>query len=125
MRRRIALGLCVVLGLGGLGCASHRSAARYPESGPAKSRGHGPPPHAPAHGYRAKVRNGVEITYRSDLGVYVVVGAADTYFLDDVFYKRGKKQWESSRELDGPWELIAESSLPPGLRSKGKSGKRH
>lgn len=54
---------------------------------------HGPSPHAPAHGYRAETPDGVELVFRSDLYVYVLVGA---------------------------WKTISKSKLPSGLRSEGK-----
>ncbi|MEE9551944.1 MAG: hypothetical protein V3V89_02760, partial [Gammaproteobacteria bacterium] len=49
-------------------------------------RGYGPPPHAPAHGYRHK-HHGHDLEFDSHLGVYVVVGLASVYFLDGLYYK--------------------------------------
>ena len=37
----------------------HSSFPSEPATGPSKSQGHGPPDHAPAHGYRAKSHEGV------------------------------------------------------------------
>ncbi len=118
MRRSIYPGLFALLlllsGLTSVGCTS----TSYSSSGPAKSQGHGPPPHAPAHGYRAKTAAGVELSFRSDLGVYVVVGATGHYYFDGVFYRQAKGKWTFGAGIDGPWKPASESKLPPGLRSK-------
>ena len=119
MQRTIIGGVVIVLVMSGLGCASS-SSVRYAESGPAKSQGHGPPPHAPAHGYRAKTHEGVELVFRSDLGVYVVVGASDYYFHDGVFYHQDSIGWIVGKHVDGPWKNVSVSQLPPGLQSESK-----
>jgi hypothetical protein len=64
----------------------------------------GPPPWAPAHGYRHKHAQGMELVYDAQLGVYVVVGRDGLYFRHDRFYRR----------------------LPPGLRKQHakKHGKK-
>lgn len=110
---------CALLLLGGVfgaGCSSGRTV----QAGPAKSRGHGPPPHAPAHGYRAKTADGADLVFRSDLGVYAVVGAEGVYFHSGWFYRRGGSGWKTAARLAGPWEPAKESKLPPGLRSKSR-----
>lgn len=119
MRQAIIYSLTIALMVGGLGCASS-STTRNAETGPAKSQGHGPPPHAPAHGYRAKTLDGTELDFRSDLGVYVVVGVSDYFFHDGVFYHRDGNGWIAGQHVDGPWTRVTESQLPPGLRSKSK-----
>jgi hypothetical protein len=83
-----------------------------------KSAGHGPPPHAPAHGYRAKTAHGVEIVFDTGLGMYVVVGAPDNYYCAGRYYRRGSEGWEVTVEFHGEWQEAAESGLPAGLRSK-------
>ena len=81
------------------------------------SRGHGPPPHAPAHGYRAKTRQGVEVVFDRELGVFIVVGLRGTYFWADFYYRQESGgRWERCDRLDGAWVGIVETSLPPGLR---------
>ena len=67
--------------------------------------------------------DGTELDYRSDLGVYVVVGVSGHYFHDGVFYRRNGKGWIAGEHVDGPWASVTESQLPPGLRSmpKGKA----
>jgi hypothetical protein len=88
-------------------------------SGP--GRGHGPPPHAPAHGYRTKQNAGVadvELVFDSGLGVYVVVGLPDHFFWDGFFLRSEKGLWYSSLRIDGGWEPRSSDALPPGLRNK-------
>lgn len=86
-------------------------------SGP--KHGHGPPPHAPAHGYRHK-HHGVELVYDSELGVYVVVDFPDHFYFKGRYYRFGELHWEVGVHIDGPWESISAETLPPGLRGKGK-----
>lgn len=81
--------------------------------------GYGPPPHAPAHGYRCK-HNGVELIYDSGRGVYIVVGLADHYYYKGHYYRFSSDQWQVGVHIEGQWEPVSEESLPPGLRAKGK-----
>lgn len=111
---RASAGSLVAL-LTGVGCA-----ALGVRVGDDRSRGHGPPPHAPAHGYRRKTRHGVEIVYDSGLGVYVVVELPGHYYHDDKYYRKHGGRWEISIDIDGPWTVIAEAKLPVGLRADGK-----
>ena len=86
--------------------------------------GGGPPPHAPAHGYRHKYQ-GMELAYDSGRSVYVVVGLPSHYYCGGHFYRFQSARWEASPEVAGPWKPISQESLPPGLRAaekgKGKS----
>ena len=108
-----AVGLtCVTLML--VSCASLTIGA-----GSGRKRGHGPPPHAPAHGYRHK-QNGVELVYDSGRGVYVVVGLAHHFYSKGRYYRLSGAQWEVSVHTEGSWEVVSEESLPPGLRGKKK-----
>ncbi len=71
-----------------------------PPSGPPvvvdEGHGHGPPPWAPAHGYRRNHQRAyqhrdatVDLAFDSGLGVYVVVGLPNYYYWDG-FYLRSK-----------------------------------
>ena len=86
-------------------------------------RGHGPPAHAPAHGYRHHQGvNRVELSFDSGLGVYLVVDRPHYYFLDGHYLRLEGGHWLISTHLDGPWHTHAVQELPPGLRAKhGKS----
>ena len=85
----------------------------------------GPPPHAPAHGYRHKHHaHGVDLVFDSGLGVYLVVGLADHFFLHDQFYRRSGGEWFVSAELGHGWTAVGSSVLPKGL-GKAKRAKKH
>jgi hypothetical protein len=79
----------------------------------------GPPPHAPAHGYRHK-QHGVELVYDSGRGVYIVVELPNYFYCKGYYYRRIENQWQIGVHVDGPWEVVSEKSLPPGLRGKKK-----
>ncbi len=92
------------------------------------SHSHGPPPHAPAHGYRHKTKHGMEIVYDSECGVYVVVGFLDHYYHRERYYRWHRDRWEISASFDGDWKSMSAKKLPSGLRlkTKGKGkGKKH
>jgi hypothetical protein len=91
----------------------------YRSSG--KKIGHGPPPHAPAHGYRRKLPAGVEVVFDSASGVYVVVGLEKHFWLDGHYYRFCNRQWEASVSIGGGWIAIGEERLPAGLRGKYKA----
>ncbi len=80
---------------------------------------HGPPPHAPAHGYRHK-HQGVELVYDSGRGVYVVVDFPLHFYFKGNYYRYRETNWEVGVHVDGPWESVSEEALPRGLRAKGK-----
>ena len=80
---------------------------------------HGPPPHAPAHGYRHK-QHGVELVYDSGRGVYVVIGLPHHYYFKGHYYRLRETNWEVGVHMDGPWEFVSDEALPRGLRVKEK-----
>ena len=85
-------------------------------SAPASARSapkHGPPPHAPAHGYRYKHGGDVELVYDAELQVYLVVGVHGRYYANGNYYRKRGTQWMTSAQLDGPW-ILAKSSKVPG-----------
>jgi len=81
---------------------------------------HGPPPHAPAHGYRHK-QHGVELVYDSGRGVYVVVDFPLHFYFKGNYYRYHEPHWEVGVHVDGPWKLVSDGALPRGLRAKEKS----
>ena len=85
------------------------------------SKDNGPPAHAPAHGYRRKHIDGVELVFESSIGLYVVVGYPDHYYHDGYYYRLSGGLWEMSLKLDGGWKFASEKSLPPGLKIKAKA----
>jgi hypothetical protein len=96
-----------------------------------KQKRHGPPPHAPAHGYRAKTSEGIAIVYDSRLRVYVVIDISNHYYYNGFYYRLNEDRWEGCAHIHGSWQPVAENKVPPGLRSgakkkKGKKkGKKH
>lgn len=91
----------------------------------------GPPPHAPAHGYRHKHRDGVELEFDSTIDAYVVIGLPGIYFHNDLYIRMSSSGvWEVSVNLGGPWGDAEMKEVPPKLKKKkehpGKSkGRGH
>ena len=118
-RTTIALILTLVISVA-IAVSGCRSTVRYTET----SNPHvvvkqtGPPPHAPAHGYRHKHPDGVELVYKSNIGVYVVVGYSDHYFYKDRYYRLRNGSWEVSVHIDGNWKSTSEKKIPSGLQKK-------
>ena len=79
--------------------------------------GYGPPPHAPAHGYRHKYL-GHELVFDANLGVYVVVDLHDHYYHNDYFYRYDHDHWYYSHDNDRDWREYKNGKLPPGLAKK-------
>lgn len=85
----------------------------------------GPPPHAPAHGYRHKHAAGVDLIFDVGLGVYAVVGHSGVYFNDRHFLRRHGDSWRIAKNLSGPWHGASEGFVPPGLRAKHHKKHKH
>ena len=83
-------------------------------------QGYGPPPHAPAHGYRHKYQNHY-LEYDSHLGVYLIIGVPNTYFIDGIYYRESEQSWHASHYIDRDWKEYHAENLPPGLYKKYKS----
>ena len=83
-------------------------------------KGHGPPPHAPAHGYRHH-HQGAKLAFDSKLGVYVVAGHVDRFYSDGHFLRLHAGSWQVSASLRGPWSPYPSGSVPRGLRSSHPS----
>ena len=86
----------------------------------------GPPPHAPAHGYRHKHnKDNVVLQYDAGLAVYVVSGQRDCYFDDGVYFRYSGGTWELSARIGGPWKVaVVDRDLPSGLKKKYKKQKQ-
>ncbi len=119
MRRVLTLLLVTVVTLSG--CVAVSVDGR-------SDRGIGPPPHAPAHGYRHK-HQGTTLAFDSKVGVYVVLGHADLFYSDGRFLRLDTGSWQVSASLRGPWKAYSLASVPPGLRkahpSKTKRRGKH
>lgn len=114
---KLLLLVAVLLPLLVSGCAQRQY------SDPGYSRG-GPPPHAPAHGYRHKGQSH-DLVFDSGLGVYVVQGRPDYYFWDNRYFRYHDGDWQYAADLDGRW-YRDDGYVPRKLyQSKGGSGKAH
>ena len=65
----------------------------------------------------------MELAYDSGLGVYVAVELPNHFYFKGHYYRQRETQWEIGVHVDGPWEVVVEESLPPGLRGKKGKGK--
>jgi len=90
-----------------------------------EGHGHGPPPWAPAHGYRHKhqrayqSREGtVDLVFDSGLGVYAVVGIPNSYYWNGVYLRISSGQWMRASYLDAAWAPCPPDAVPGGLRAK-------
>jgi hypothetical protein len=122
---RIALPLILVLAASWVlsGCSSSPSPSTTVVATPASHSGHGPPPHAPAHGYRHKHGDGAELVYDAGLDVYLVVGMKGRYYREGNYYCRRGNEWLLSSSLRGPWKIVGKSHVPAGLRHGSKKSK--
>lgn len=103
----------------GVACLALMLPGCYPASvavGPQRSGG--PPPHAPAHGYRRKNQDGLEMRFDSGLGVYVVLNHPLHFFWNSLYYRKRGNQWETSRNIHKKWKRIKKQKLPKGLKNK-------
>jgi hypothetical protein len=122
MRATLTLA-CLMLIVASFVLASCSGTARYKTSG--KNPAHtqttvakkGPPPHAPAHGYRHK-HGDVVLVYESSLSVYIVHGYEGHYFSDGDYYRMHKGGWQVSVDIGGPWRKISETKVPKGLHGE-------
>ncbi len=87
----------------------------------------GPPPHAPAHGYRHKHHHGHDMEFDSQLGAYVVLNIPETWFGNDLYIRMSTDgRWMVSTTLEGGWRVALGNEVPPKLvqhkyKYKGKS----
>jgi hypothetical protein len=116
--RRLALVASLICGSTlGLACVVVQPTEKAVVVVPPPAKGKGPPPHAPAHGYRRKLeQDGVTLELDSGRGVYVVVGVDDVFFSEKRYYRCADERWFASPRPDGGWVVIKISDVPAGLR---------
>ena len=85
------------------------------------SPGYGPPPHAPARGYRQKY-HGYDMEFDTDLGAYIVLGMTGVYFIDGIYYRPANVGWYYSDRPDGGWHTYRKKN-PPGKLYKIRAEK--
>ena len=96
-----------------------------------EGNGHGPPPWAPAHGYRHKHQHAyqhrestVDLVFDSGLGVYLVVGIPNYYYWNGTYVRLNAGSWYRAPYLDARWVPCPADELPGYLRSKPVKGKK-
>lgn len=110
------------------GSARYKKTVAVPASTEGVAVKKGPPPHAPAHGYRHKHGN-VVLVYESSLELYRVDGHDGYYFHEGSYYRVHKGGWQVGAGFEGPWKACSASKLPKGLhntshaRAKSKAKK--
>ena len=109
--------LLALLALASMGCAN---VSHHHPKNAAQAKRRGPPPHAPAHGYRHK-HGDSELIFDTKLGVYIVLGH-DHHYFDGSHYFRWVDGWQVSKNLRGSWTTISTGDVPPGLLKKKARG---
>jgi hypothetical protein len=86
----------------------------------------GPPPHAPAHGYRHR-HHGPDLVFDSRLGVYVAVGHPHVYFHGGHYYRRVSSGWQRCADWrKRRWQPVAVAVVPvPLVKHYEASPPRH
>jgi hypothetical protein len=105
----LASGLVILSSCGGTVVVGRRAPSHPPVV--VKS---GPPPHAPAHGYRHK-HGRVVLVYDAGIDVYVVEGHKGYYYCRDRFYRVRGGNWQASFDFGGPWRTVPDTHLPRKL----------
>ena len=78
-------------------------------------KGGGPPPGAPAHGYRRHHQDS-ELRFDARLGVYVVVGYPHVYFDDGHYFRYVSTHWERCGNLKkAHWKSVDVDRVPGRL----------
>ncbi|NQY27333.1 MAG: hypothetical protein HRT92_09185 [Piscirickettsiaceae bacterium] len=96
------------------GCVDS-AAVRYGDSGRSTYKS-GPPPHAPAHGYRHK-HHKHDMSYDSGLGAYIVLGKREVYFDDGLYFRYRSGDWQASVNLGNGWYDTNKKVVPHKLWS--------
>jgi hypothetical protein len=120
-RRRFAWAAAALVALSASGCLYYHESSSTRSS--QSSHGKGPPPWAPAHGYRYKHASGVTLVFDTGLGIYIVAELPGMYFQDERFYRRlDNGTWGTAAWPNGPWTQVATNALPPSLRASAGPG---
>lgn len=77
---------------------------------------HGPPPHAPAHGYRYHYRDhGVSLVFDSHLRLYLVLDFPGYYYHHGYYYHWDDYHWLRSKHFRRGWQHFDQKHLPKKL----------
>lgn len=112
----IAIALAFLFVVSGCSSVGVHATAPPHQHKPEKYKKGGPPPHAPAHGYRHK-HKGHDMDYDMKIGAYIVVRVPDTYFYDNLFIRLfSDGRWMVSAHLNSGWRLADANEVPPRLK---------
>jgi len=100
-----------------VGCSK---TVKYLPPGKVKYIKQGPPPHAPAHGYRYKHEHGVVLEYDNKLGVYIVLEKPALYFYNGLYIKFSGGHWMVASHFKEPWRKAIKGEIPDKFK-KAKS----
>ena len=119
MRRPLTATLLALLFLLGACVHVHEHEHKHKHKG-------GPPPWAPAHGYRHK-QPGPDLVFDAHIGVYVVVGHPQVYFHDGHYFRRVSSHWERCGDWKkAHWKNVDAARVPdPLLKHYAKKGPKH
>lgn len=80
----------------------------------------GPPPHAPAHGYRHN-HQGHDLDYDAKIGAYIVINVPDTYFHNNMYIRLSTDgRWMVSANLNNGWRVETGTEIPHRLKYRQK-----
>jgi hypothetical protein len=77
----------------------------------------GPPPHAPAHGYRYHYDD-LDLVFDTALGIYLVFGYPYYYWYDNWYYHWDGDHWHRSKHFKRGWKHIDHDHVPRKLYRK-------
>ena len=83
----------------------------------------GPPPYAPANGYRYRhPTDHIVLVYNADMSVYAVSGHRDCYYSGGRYYRVDGGVWFRTVSISKPtWTVVSYSVIPSGLHKKYKA----
>lgn len=117
--KRVAIATLAAALLALVGCV-------HVEDNDHQAKRNGPPPHAPAHGYRHHKAD-VDLRYDAHLGVYVVIGHPHHFFHDGRYYRRVASHWERCGSWKkGNWKPVEVALVPvPLVKHYQAKGPKH
>ena len=82
----------------------------------------GPPPYAPANGYRYRhPTDHIVLVYNSGLSVYAVSGYSNCYYSGGTYYRVDGGVWYRTVSISKPtWTVVSYRAIPSGLHKKYK-----
>jgi len=122
----ISFGLFFLAGCNTIGVGVQGPGAPAPPHEKSYHKKKGPPPHAPAHGYRHKRHHGHDLVYDSGIGAYIVVNVPETYFGNNLYLKVSTDgRWMVSTTLEGGWRVAVGNEVPDKLKEHKGKKKKH